>query len=129
MIEFIKEYNLPIGYIDFIIPIPLHRIRLREREFNQAEVLARNIAREFNKDLLNNNLIRHRLTKTQTDLEENERILNVKDSFRVLEKKCLKGKNILLIDDVLTTAATSSEAAYALKNAGANMVFVLTLAN
>lgn len=129
MIEFIKEYDLPMYYIDFITPIPLHRTRLREREFNQAEVLANHIAREFKKNLLNDNLIRHRLTKTQTELEEKERILNVKDSFKVLEKECIKGKNILLVDDVLTTAATSSEAACALKNAGANLVFVLTLAN
>lgn len=129
MIEFIKEYNLPMDYIDFIIPIPLHKTRLREREFNQAEVLAKQIAKEFKKTLLNNGLIRNRATKTQTELEEKERFLNVKNSFQVLEKECVKGKNILLVDDVLTTAATSSEAAYVLKNSGANIVFILTLAN
>lgn len=129
MTEFIKEYPLLVDYIDFVIPVPLYKTRLREREFNQAEVLSKSIAVEFKKHLLNNHLIRHRPTKTQTELEEKDRFVNVKDSFSVKEKESIKGKNILLIDDVLTTAATSSEAAFTLKNAGANIVFVMTLAN
>ena len=129
MVEFIREYNLPMDYIDFIVPMPLHKTRLREREFNQAEILASCIAKDFKNSLLNHNLIRHRPTKTQTELEEKERFLNVKGSFLLKDGECLKGKNILLVDDVLTTAATSSEAAYALKQARANIVFVLTLAN
>jgi competence protein ComFC len=129
MIEFIREYNLPMDTIDFIIPIPLHKTRLREREFNQAQILSNYIASEFNKEVMHDNLRRSRYTKTQTELEENERFLNVKDSFVLNRHRDIKGKNILLVDDVLTTAATSSEAAYILKNAGANIVFVLTLAN
>jgi ComF family protein len=129
MIEFIKEYNLPMDYLDFIVPMPLHKTRLREREFNQAEVLSNYIAEEFKKKVLTNHLIRNRATKTQVELEENQRLLNVKDSFLVKEKEYVKGKNLLLVDDVLTTAASSSEAALALKEAGANIVFVLTLAN
>lgn len=129
MIEFIKEYNLPIDFIDFIIPIPLHKTRLREREFNQAQILSDYIALKFNKKVIPDNLRRSRYTKTQTELEENDRFLNVKDSFVIDKSSDIKGKNILLVDDVLTTAATSSEAAYALKSAGANIVFVLTLAH
>jgi ComF family protein len=129
MIEFIREYNLPMGYLDFIIPIPLHKTRLREREFNQAQILAKFIAGEFKKEVLSDALLRLRHTKTQTDLETEERLLNVKGSFSVTNNKGIKGKSILLVDDVLTTGATSSEAAYALKGAGANIVFVLTLAN
>jgi competence protein ComFC len=129
MIEFIREYNLPMEKIEFIIPIPLHKTRLREREFNQAQILSNHIALEFNKKVMPDNLRRSRYTKTQTELEENERFLNVKDSFVIDKSQDIKGKNILLVDDVLTTAATSSEAAYALKSAGANIVFVLTLAN
>jgi ComF family protein len=128
-IEFIKEYSLPMDYLDFIVPVPLHKTRLREREFNQAEILAKFISQEFNKDILPNTLQRHRHTKTQTDLETNERLLNVKGSFSVTRQGNLKGKNLLLVDDVLTTGATASEAALALKDAGASIVFVLTLAN
>jgi competence protein ComFC len=129
MIEFIREYNMPMDYLDFIIPVPLHKIRLREREFNQAQILSEYIAKEFNKTLLSGLLMRHRPTKTQTDLELNQRFLNVANSFSLRGQNDIKGKNLLLVDDVLTTAATSSEAARVLKDAGANIVFVLTLAN
>lgn len=129
MIDFIKEYNLPIEYADLIIPMPLHKTRLREREFNQAEILSRNISVAFKKSLTTDILKRHRQTKTQTELDPYERLLNVKDSFSVTDKGSIKGKNIILIDDVLTTGATSSEAAYTLKDAGAGIVFVLTLSS
>lgn len=129
MIEFIKEYALPVDYLDFIIPMPLHKTRLRQREFNQAEVLSRQIACEFNKDLMTDILFRHRLTQTQTGLALDKRFANVKESFFVAKDRGLKNKNILIVDDVLTTGATSSEAALSLKDAGANIVFVLTLAN
>lgn len=129
MIEFIKEYNLPLNFIDAIIPVPLYKVRLREREFNQAEILSKYVAGEFNKELLNGVLLRQRNTKMQTQLKDEERLLNVKGSFSVPDDKLIKGKNVLLVDDVLTTASTSSEAAYALKHNGAKVVFVLTLAN
>ena len=139
LIEFIREYNLPMDCLDYIVPIPLHKTRLLEREFNQAEVLSKHLAREFRKELLPDILWRCRYTKTQTDLEMEERLLNVKDSFSanpayarsggVNRLKDVKGKNLLIVDDVLTTGATSSEAAQTLKAMGANIVFVLTLAN
>lgn len=128
MADFIREYDLPINYLDLIIPMPLHKTRLREREFNQAEVLGRHIAAEFNKNLAPGALIRIRPTKTQTELAVEKRFMNVKESFAAGDID-LKNKNLLIVDDVLTTGATSSEAALALKNAGANIVFVLTLAN
>src|SRR3989338_3988511 len=78
MIEFIKEYNLPIKYMDSIVALPLHSQKIREREFNQAEILSTHIAKEFNKGLLKNNLVRHKFTKTKTELETDERFLNVK---------------------------------------------------
>ncbi|MFA5063039.1 MAG: phosphoribosyltransferase family protein [Candidatus Omnitrophota bacterium] len=129
MIEFIKEYDLPIDYLDMIIPMPLHATRLREREFNQAEILSKYIASEFGIDLASGSLIRHRFTKTQTELPADNRFSNVKNSFSVSRNCDLRNKNVLLVDDVLTTGATSSEAAMALKESGTNIVFVLTLAN
>jgi ComF family protein len=129
LIDFIKEYSLPIEYIDLIIPMPLHQARLREREFNQAEVLSKYIGTEFNAKVATDILLRRRHTASQTDLEHNERLLNVKGSFKVGKENYLKNKNCLLVDDVLTTGATSSEAAFCLKEAGANVVFVLTIAN
>jgi ComF family protein len=129
MIEFIKEYALPMDCLDLIVPVPLHKTRFREREFNQAQILSGYIAKEFDKKVLDNALIRNRHTKTQTELEEDKRFLNVQNSFSVVRAEDIKGANILLVDDVLTTTATSSEAAHALKKSGANIVFVLTLAN
>jgi ComF family protein len=129
MIEFIKEYNVPVGYVDYIVPVPLYKTRLREREFNQAQVLSRHIASEFNKATLDGCLIRHRSTRTQTELENSARMENVKGSFSLTNNEAIKGKSLLLIDDVLTTGATASEAAAVMKSAGANIVFVLTLAN
>lgn len=129
MSQFIREYDLPLEIIDYIVPVPLHKTRLREREFNQAESLAKNICLEFNKNILTDTLQRSRNTRTQTELETDQRLANVRESFSVARIGIVKGKNILLIDDVLTTGATCSEAARALKNSGAGIVFALTLAN
>ncbi len=129
MIDFVREYNLPIDFVDSVIPIPLYKSRLREREFNQARILSDYVAREFGKPMLDGVLIRKRPTRTQTELEDNARFLNVKDSFALTREDATKNMNLLLVDDVLTTGATASEAARSLKSAGANIVFVLTLAN
>ncbi len=129
MVEFIKEYNLPIQFMDIIIPLPLHKAKLREREFNQACILSNYIGIEFNKPVLTDKLLRNKNTKTQTELSDNERFSNVKGCFGIPQENGVKGKNILLVDDVLTTGATASEASLTLKNAGANIVYALTLAS
>ena len=129
MQAFIRNYQLPIEYLDFLIPIPLHKSRQREREFNQAEILSQEVAREFNKNVLTGVLIRVKPTQTQTELTYQERCQNVKRSFSVNKPELIKDKNLLLIDDVLTTGATANEAAKCLKNAGAKKVLLLTLAN
>ncbi len=129
MNKFIKDYRLPIEYLDFIIPVPLHKIRLREREFNQAQVLSEQVAKEFNKKVLPDVLVRSRPTRTQTELTFEERRKNVERSFTVNNPELIKDTNLLLIDDVLTTGATSSEAAKALKDSGARIILVMTLAN
>ncbi len=129
MIDFVKEYNLPIESMDLIVPVPLSKTRLREREYNHALILAGGLGREFNKSVVQDRLIRHRNTGTQTELEDTERFLNVKGAFSVNGQDAVRRKNILLVDDVLTTGATCSEAALTLKEAGANAVYVLTLAS
>ena len=129
MIDFIREYDVPMDFFDCIMPIPLHHTKLREREFNQSQILGSHIATTFNKKLETSSLIRHRNTKTQTELPPQERHLNVKGSFSVADKNAVKNRHILLIDDVLTTGATASEAASTLKEAGAGVVFLLTLAS
>lgn len=129
MIDFVSDYHLPLDSCDCAIAIPLSPRKLREREFNQAEILADTIARHFNLKVQGNNLKRIRDTKSQTELEKSKRWQNMQGAFTVKEPNAVKDKTILLIDDVLTTGATASEAARALKNAGAAGVYVLTLAN
>jgi ComF family protein len=129
MNRFIRKYQLPIEYLDYILPVPLHKSRQREREFNQAQLLGKEIAREFNKQILTDVLIRIKPTKRQTDLAPREREANVENSFAVVAPELIRGKNLLLVDDVLTTGATSSQAARCLKNSGAEKVLLLTLAS
>lgn len=129
MNTFIRDYSLPIKHLDFIIPVPLHKIRRREREFNQAQLLSQEVADEFSKKALDNILIRSKPTKTQTELTSEERLRNVEKSFLVSRPDLIKDTNLLLIDDVLTTGATSNEAAKSLKEAGAKIIILMTLAN
>jgi ComF family protein len=129
MQTFIRDYQLPIAHLDFLVPIPLHKSRQREREFNQAEILSQEVAREFDKKVLTDFFIRVKPTKTQTELTYQERCQNVEKSFAVTKPELIKNANLLLIDDVLTTGATSSEAAKSLKEAGAKIVILLTLAS
>ena len=115
---------------DVVVPVPLHARRLLLRRFNQSAELARALARVAGKPLLASALQRIKPTRRQVGLSARRRAANVRGAFRV-NKRCLddvRGKHILLIDDVYTTGATVSSAARALKRAGAAEVTVLTFA-
>lgn len=127
--NFIKESRIPMHNIDIITPIPLHQAKLREREFNQSLLLSEGIAGVFNIKHSVKNLIRIKNQNTQTKLNVNSRFRNIKGSFKIKNSANFKNKNVLLVDDVLTTGATTSEASRVLKQAGARKVFVLTFAN
>lgn len=129
LINFINTYHLPTDSIDLVVPMPLHTRKLREREFNQSEVLAKSIGTILNRKTSVNNLIRLKDTPSQTQLVDQERWQNVQGVFSVKDPSEFENKVVLLIDDVLTTGATASEAALALKNSNANVVFVLTVAS
>jgi len=129
LIEFISQYQINLNLFDMVIPIPLHKLRLREREFNQAELLARRVAEEFSLTLCSSNLWRKYHRQAQMELSDEKRWKNIKGCFSLRNPVEIKGKNIFLVDDVLTTGATCSEAASVLKASGAASVFVLTLAN
>jgi ComF family protein len=129
VIGFAQEYRLPINGCDYVIPVPLSPAKLREREFNQAQILASAIADYFDVELLSDGLRRIRNCASQTELDRRRRWKNVKGTFALKNAQAVRGKTILLIDDVLTTGATASEAAKTLKCAGASSVFVLTVAN
>jgi len=119
--------------IDLIIPIPLHRTRLRKRGFNQAHLIVKEwgrVAPEIvrprisKKDILE----RSRHTEPQTALNSQQRLLSIKNAFRVGDGLKVTDKRVLLVDDVYTTGATVNECAKVLIQAGAGRVDVLTLA-
>jgi ComF family protein len=115
------------GRFDVMIAMPMHWRKRWERGFNQAELLARPVAKRFGMKL-SNNLRRKRYTKSQAGLSEIERRENLKNSFSVKRPEEMAGKRVLLIDDVFTTGETLRSAAAALKSAGAAQVCALTLA-
>jgi ComF family protein len=113
---------------DFIIPIPIHFSKKRERGFNQSFIIASRIADEVGLVLNNNILYRHKYTVTQTILDKNERYKNMKDVFSTKNNEILQNKSVLLIDDVLTTGSTVNSAAEILIKNGASKVGVATIA-
>ncbi len=113
-----------------LVPIPLHWTRLFVRKFNQAAVLSWEIGRIWGVDTLPDALIRTRRTAPQERMTRAERLANQSDAIRVnpARKGMLRGRRVLLVDDVMTTGATLSVAARALRDAGAQDVGALTLA-
>ncbi|MGI5868780.1 MAG: ComF family protein [Kiritimatiellia bacterium] len=115
---------------DVVCPVPLNRVKQRERQYNQAELLAEALARRIGVPLVSNILERHRNTPTQTHLDAAARRLNVAGAF--VSPPHLRpwtyGRCILLVDDVMTTGATLSECAAALKANGAERVVAITVA-
>lgn len=113
---------------DLVIPIPIHPQKLTQRGYNQAELLALPLKQYLGMKVKSDVLIRVKLTETQNALKKSERFLNVQEAFQVNDTLSVGGRKILLIDDIMTTGATVSEAARILLAAGALSVDVLTLA-
>ena len=111
-----------------IIPVPLHPARERKRGFNQAELIAEEVARLARIPLIPEALIRIKSTKQQTQLPLEMRRQNVAGAFAMRTPEPIRGKTILLIDDVYTTGNTVNEASRVLKEGGASKVCVLTFA-
>jgi ComF family protein len=116
--------------LDVVVPVPLHPVQLRERGFNQAELIAAPFAELFQKPMVTDAVVRVHWTKSQTRLSREERWENVKGAFEPLvgAGDTLRDKTIALIDDVCTTGATGSDCAAALKQAGAARVILFTFA-
>jgi ComF family protein len=113
---------------DAILPVPLHPAKRREREFNQAERLARHLGKAAGLPMEARALRRVKPTETQTRLNRAARADNVREAFQVAQPALVKGKRLVLVDDVFTTGATTNECARALHRAGAGAICVWTLA-
>jgi ComF family protein len=110
-----------------IVPVPLHPARKRERGFNQAELLARELHRATGISL-GDALQRIRYTTTQTQFDRTQRMENLRGAFRLRQGRDVQDFRILLVDDVLTTGSTLSECAHVLRRGGAYSVHALTAA-
>lgn len=121
--------------IHLVIPIPLHASKLKQRGFNQAYLLVHHLEKEFVKEVKKKpdwsidiqTLIRKKRTESQTGFDVDQRKRNLKDAFILKNAEAVKQKNILLVDDVLTTGATCDEAARVLYRHGAKNVYALVL--
>lgn len=114
--------------LDALVPVPLHPRRRRYRGFNQAQMIAKAIAKDIRLPLIENNLIKVRNNPPQTSLGGIERRENVRGAYRARKKSEFEGKSLLLIDDVYTTGATVAECSAVLLQASAGDVRALTIA-
>jgi ComF family protein len=114
--------------VEALVPVPLHWRRRVQRRFNQSEMLARAISRVAGKEVLPWALQRRQHTTPQVALDRARRAENVEGAFRLREAKRIKGRVILLVDDVMTTCATAEECSRALLDGGAKTVYVAVYA-
>ncbi len=111
-----------------VVPVPLHRSRLRERGYNQSLLIARALARVLDLSVEERALKRVRATETQTALDSAERGINMEGAFRGRRSDLVRNRQVLLVDDVVTTGATANACATALLEAGASEVVVAAVA-
>lgn len=121
-----SESDIANGCI--LIPVPLHPARLKEREFNQSVIIASVINSKLGIPVFTDVLFRQHYTRPQVGLAYKERKENIAGAFTVPDKTVIKGKEIILVDDVYTTGSTVNECAKVLKKNGAAKVFVVTVA-
>jgi competence protein ComFC len=127
MINTLEEYAHTFKIIDYIVPMPLHPAKHREREFNQVELISNELSAYLNKPVLCA-IKRTKNTHSQALLRPEKRPSNVRNAFAPLTNVSLNKKNILLIDDVVTTASTINEASSTIKKLGVNKIYALAFA-
>ena len=113
---------------DCILPVPLHRLRQVSRGFNQAEVIARRLAKQCDKPLIHP-LVRLRHTETQTHQHGRaERVKNLRNAFALIDEKLVRGRHVVIVDDVVTTGATLQSVARTLRPAGPASLSAIVIA-
>jgi ComF family protein len=115
--------------IDYLIPLPLYPDKERKRGYNQAAVICNGMSFKMNVPLCVGNVVRQRFTETQTRKHRTERWENVKDSFIINDPAALKGKKLLLVDDVVTTGATLEACGSILLQVEEVKLYIATLAH
>ena len=135
ILEYIVNLMTNIGKdifndLDIIAPVPIHKYKLLKRGYNQSALIAMNVAARKDLPYFPQLLIKSKNTLAQTGLKKSQRTINIRNSFELNNKlySNIADKNILLIDDVITTGSTVNECSRILKKEGANKVLILTLA-
>lgn len=123
----INNCNLKNNY-DIILPVPIHKKRKAKRGYNQSELIAKEIAKNINVEYSNKVLIKTIDTVPQSTLNQSKRMSNVLGIYKVINEQKIDKKSILLIDDIFTTGSTVNECSKVLKQNGAKLVDVLTIA-
>jgi ComF family protein len=113
---------------DFIIPVPLHRLKKAQRGYNQSEFIAKEISKLLDVKLKTNLIKRVKYTETQTSMNLIERRENMKDAFVQKNNADIKNRRIIILDDVTTTGATIEACGKILKEKGAAEIFALSAA-
>jgi ComF family protein len=124
MADFVRSLHWPI---DLLIPVPLGKSRLKERGYNQVALVARPLAYQLALQYEPGALVKARDTRSQVGLSISQRSENVQDAYQA-DSQVVKGKCVLIMDDVATTGSTISACTTALLSAGAQEVYVLTIA-
>ncbi|AEV70538.1 ComF family protein [Acetivibrio clariflavus] len=114
--------------IDLIISVPLHRKKEQIRGYNQSYLIAKQLGKLLGIEVSKNILIRTKNTDSQSLLNRVERLRNVKDAFLVTDVNAIKGKSILVVDDIFTTGSTLNECCRVLKDAGARRITATVIA-
>jgi len=129
MLQYISHLSLVISHLSFIVvPVPLYPRRERERGFNQAKLIAKNLVENLNLEFCDA-LLRVKTTKPQAKTKDSEeRAKNVDGCFKIIHSELVEEKNIILIDDVFTSGATMNEAVKVLKQNGAKKILALVIA-
>lgn len=125
----VKEYGRILRglKLDAIIPVPIHRKRLSQRGYNQAEELGRELAKRINVPCISDYVIRQKATKPLKLLDEEERINNLKKAF-ITRSNGVKLKSVIVVDDIYTTGATVDSIAEVLRGDGVEKIYYLTVA-
>lgn len=129
LISYFHSYKISLSEQVIIVPIPLHPRKERVRGFNQATLIARDLGKHLSLAIDTQTLMRTAYNIPQTRLHAQERRINVQNIFSLRANNTIRGKTILLLDDVKTTGATLEQAARVLKKAGAKEVWAITFAH
>jgi len=128
MTHFINLNNLPDFKEFILIPVPLHKKKLKQRGYNQAKEIGKEFSKNLKTPIFNNVLIKIKQTPAQVQLKKEQREKNIKGVFACQKPELVKNRKILLIDDIFTTGSTMEECARVLKTAGAKQVWGVVVA-